>query len=198
MTSIPISDAEVSTDCSWIMPPSTVNPDPLFRPPPPELTVVPMRMHSDSQRIPSFHPVMVTDSIVIWDQTARSPTEVESDIENVLAICESAILDSTSRRSNPSSSTITVEVDISKSQPEMVPMEFAVICEASMPNSPAPAISNKVELVTRLILFITTLPLPLNRANTSAVLFCCPNEESRRINSPSICASIQFVVPSQR
>ena len=74
-------------------------------------------------------------------------------------------------------------------QPEMVPMEYTSICEVSMPNSPAPAISNKVELVSRLILFITTLPLPLNRANTSEAVFCCPNDESCRINSPSICCT---------
>ena len=162
---MPTSDEDVSRVSIVMEPPSMVTPLPLFRPPPPDVRCKPDRVHSDSQRIPSFQPIIVTSSTVTSDQTARSPTDVESELAKLRAISTVDKSASTSRMTNPFSCATNTTLSASKDHPEMVPPFSKLNVESSIFISPEPETSNKSPLVVRDIWLALNAPVPRRRAN---------------------------------
>ncbi len=139
-------------------------PLPLFRPPPPEDTMAPMSEHSDSQTMPSFHPIIETLSIITSDQTARSPIEVESELEKLRAISTWWNSASTSSSTKPEVSAGITVLLISIDHPEIKP-PLPLIVEFSINKSPLPETSNNVWVDCTEISLKRTSPSPRNRAN---------------------------------
>ena len=175
-----------------------VTPLPLLRPPPPDVRCNPDRVHSDSQRIPSFQPIIVTSSIVTSDQTARSPTDVESELAKPRAISTVDRSASTSRTTNPFSCATNTTLLAFNDHPEMVPPFSKLNVESSIFSSPEPETSNNLLLYCTDISLMLTVPAPRRRAKVSfALTWLTGKPEPTNAKSPSIRASIQGVVPPQ-
>ena len=186
-TSMPTSDAEVSSVSIAIVPPSIVMPLPELRPPSPAVRWPPVILHADSQRIPSFQPITEMSSMKISDQTARRPTEVVSVLEKARCNSINEREACTSRRTIPSSSARSSVSLISSAQPEIEPPSSNLNVESVIINSPEPDTSNNLLLYCTDISLMFTVPAPRRRAKVPFALISLTGKpEPTNANSPSI------------
>ena len=87
--------------------------------------------------------------MMMSDHTARSPTDVESELEKLRAISTDEMVASTSRRTSPFSWATKIVSLTLNDHPERVPPFSKLNVESSMLTSPEPETSNKAPLEER-------------------------------------------------